>query len=47
MIIYFIINDFFNIDHIMFPIYNNNKILNKIALYYKNNENYKFSLGPQ
>lgn len=31
----------------MFPIYNNNKILNEIALYYKNNENYKFSLGPQ
>ncbi len=31
----------------MFLIYNNNKILNEIALYYKNNDNYKFGLSPQ
>jgi hypothetical protein len=40
-------NRVLDIDHVMFPIYNNNKFLNEVASEYSKNKEYKYSIGPQ
>jgi len=39
-------NRVLDIDHVMFPIYNNNKFLNEVASEYSKNKEYKYSIGP-
>ena len=40
-------NRVLDIDHVMFPIYNNNEFLNEVANEYSKNKEYKYSIGPQ
>lgn len=35
------------VDHVMFPVYNNNKFLEEVANEYKTNEKYIYSIGKQ
>ena len=36
-----------DVDHVMFPVYNNNKFLEEVANEYKTNEKYIYSIGKQ
>jgi len=36
-----------DIDHVMFPVYNNNNFLDEVANEYKTNKKYIYSIGKQ
>ena len=40
-------NNILEIDHIMFPVYNNNDFLDEVALEYNKNKNYVYDIGEQ